>query len=272
MNERGFTLVEAAVVLMIVGMMAGVVFAGQGLIRETQIHATMTQVERFKTAVESFHGKYGAIPGDLTGVAAINLGFLPRSGNPGQGDGNGLLDGEAGAGSLLQCGGETGMFWSDLTYADGMNVNLIEGSFGNADSPMTATATPSVSASGLATCFPAARIGRSNYFYVYEMDGHNYYGVVGMNGTSVASGVLSGVPSMNVMQAEMIDRKLDDGLPTTGGVQAEYLTNGTVARPSGASVYTSSTCYNNTTLAYAMDSVANGNGATGLCALSFRFQ
>ena len=162
-----------------------------------------------------------------------------------------------------------------MSYANGMNLNLIEGSFGGTGSLITPTATPSPNSTQLATCFPAAKLGRANYFYVYESAGYNFYGLVGMLDTSVASGVLSGTPAMSVLQAYTIDKKVDDGFPTTGTTQVNYLNAGAITQSNGvagASGYTATTCYDSTALTYATSSTVNGNGTAGLCALSFRFQ
>lgn len=222
-SRAGFTLIELSIVLVIIGLIVGGVLVGQDLIRAAEIRATITQVEKFNTARNSFYGKYGALPGDMNNGVALTFGFLSRQGVRGQGDGNGLIDGEGSSqGWLAQCGYETGMYWSDLTYANGMNLNLIEGSFGGPGSPIGAQSTVSPSSTQLAGCFPAAKLGRSNYFYVYNSTGYNYFGLVGMTGTSVVLGVLTGVPAMSVLQAYTIDNKTDDGFPMTGVVAANY--------------------------------------------------
>jgi len=51
--------------------------------------------------------------------------------------------------------GETVMFWSDLTYANGENLDLIEGNFSLASPTVVATVT----ASQVPSYFPAAKLG-----------------------------------------------------------------------------------------------------------------
>ena len=112
-TEAGFTLIELSIVLVIIGLIVGGVLVGQDLIRAAEIRATITQVEKFNTAVNTFRDKYGAIPGDMNNGVAQTFGFTSRSGLAGQGDGNGLLDGEAGetaffsAAVKLVCSGRT---------------------------------------------------------------------------------------------------------------------------------------------------------------------
>src|SRR6201999_103149 len=93
-SEQGFTLIELSIVLVIIGLIVGGVLVGQDLIRAAEIRATLTQVEKFNTAVNTFYGKYGALPGDMNNGVALTFGFLSRAGTAGQGDGNGLMDGE----------------------------------------------------------------------------------------------------------------------------------------------------------------------------------
>ena len=73
-------------------------------------------------------------------------------------------------------------------------------------------------------------------------------------------------------QAYNIDKKIDDGLPTTGTVQATYLNGGYTAPPVQApsgNPDTASTCYNSSTLTYSTN-ISNGSGPN--CALSFKMQ
>src|ERR1700712_5355694 len=105
MNKtQGFTLIELSIVLVIIGLIVGGVLVGQDLIRAAEIRATISQIEKFNTAVNTFRGKYNAIPGDMNLSTAITFGFATTNratgaATAGQGDGNGLLDGEAGAAS-----------------------------------------------------------------------------------------------------------------------------------------------------------------------------
>ncbi len=291
MRTRGFTLIELSIVLVIIGLIVGGVLVGQDLIRSAAIRATISQVEQFNTGVNTFYGKYQGLPGDLNyssalnyGLTAIDAGSEARgSGGAGTGDGNGIIEGnDFGGGavypqSLGQFGAETGFFWSDLTYAHGMNINLIPGSF--MDSCLYFI--PSL---GSYNCwvinfrnnsfwFPTARIGGGNYFYVYSRNGFNFYALsVIYNGSFP---FIQSNPGLTVTQAYNIDRKTDDGVANTGRVQANYLTenSGTAtiaaSQSAAAGSYTTTTCFDSGTGNYATN-FANGNNLS--CALSFQFQ
>jgi prepilin-type N-terminal cleavage/methylation domain-containing protein len=114
---QGFTLIELSIVLVIIGLIVGGVLVGQDLIRAAEVRAQITQIEKFNTAVNTFHGKFGALPGDMDALTAANFGFTARGLYAGEGDGNGIIEGVQGnsAGQnhgYDECAGETAM--SDL--------------------------------------------------------------------------------------------------------------------------------------------------------------
>ena len=127
-TEKGFTLIELSIVLVIIGLIVGGVLVGQDLIRAAEIRATISQYEKYNTAVNTFRNKYNGIPGDLASATATSFGiYAPTTGSvagtTGYGDGNGLIEG--GAASATAYLGEPPMFFRHLTDA-----SLIDGSYG----------------------------------------------------------------------------------------------------------------------------------------------
>jgi len=288
--KSGFTLIELSIVLVIIGLIIGGVLVGQDLIRAAEVRATISQIEKYQTAVNTFREKYGAVPGDLNALVATQFGFTARGNYAGQGDGNGILQGVdanlAGHnyGNVQNCG-ESAMFWVDLTTANGMNINMIEGSFSTA-SPTTPPGN--ISGTFLTGYFPQAKIGRGNYIYVYSNSSvltpaTNYFGISALSQVGTVTAVNS-TPAITVKQAYDIDKKVDDGYPTSGRVVAYYLnTTGIWGAEGGvANLYgsagpvsaSSQTCYDDggNSAAPMLYSLTQANGAYANCALSFGFQ
>ena len=273
-KEQGFTLIELSIVLVIIGLIVGGVLVGQDLIRAAEVRATISQIEKYNTAVNTFRGKYNALPGDINASTATAFGFTARGTTAGEGDGNGVIEGFSGTtGNGFLQDGENLSFWTDLsvgntTSASAMNINLVDGSFSTYTSP-TVTA-PSITASTASSYYPAAKLGRGNYVYVYSTNGVNYFGVAPI---TTSSGTASIAASMTVQQGYNIDKKVDDGFPTTGNVTATAGTasteNAAAVAVNGASADSATSCYNSASNTYSLNQ-NNGNGAN--CALSFRFQ
>jgi prepilin-type N-terminal cleavage/methylation domain-containing protein len=76
--QRGFTLIELSIVLVIIGLIIGGVLVGQDLIRAAGVRATISQIEQYNTAVNTFMEKYGYLPGDIKDPDASNFGLPPR--------------------------------------------------------------------------------------------------------------------------------------------------------------------------------------------------
>ncbi len=289
--KAGFTLIEMSIVLVIIGLIVGGVLVGQDLIRASYIRATITQVEQFNTGVNTFYGKYGALPGDMNASVATAYGFATLdSGGNGRGyvaggDGNGLIDGMNFGGAstypnnLVQFAGETAMFWSDLTYAGGMNINLIPGSFGNKQLYFICNVIMLGSYAQDLTISdwlgPVAKLGAGNYFYPYESGGTNYYGLSYVSGMSATLFYMQSTPALTALQAYKIDAKLDDGIANTGNVQANYVgysgnAGAILSSPSAtAGSYTNTTCFDSSSGLY-LTNWQNGNAVA--CGLSFKFQ
>lgn len=291
--QQGFTLIELSIVLVIIGLIVGGVLVGRDLINAATVRSQISQIEKYNVAANTFKGKYGYLPGDINASAAAQFGFTARGTGAGEGDGNGIISGDL---SLFnEAAGEEVMFWTDLTYANGLKINMIDGTF-TAAVPTPGPST--ITGNTLNAYFPTAKMGNGNYVYVTTggqacftcaSDGFNYFGVaVIVEVDSGSPGGFNTNPGMTVQQAYGIDKKIDDGLPQTGGVMAQYLhTNsggsgfqwaagggGTGTADTSSTAGTSTTCYDNNSSAGAIQqySVKQSGGTNVNCALSFRFQ
>jgi prepilin-type N-terminal cleavage/methylation domain-containing protein len=64
-NERGFSLVELSIVLVILGLLTGGILGGQELIRAAELRSVGEDMKTYATAVYTFRDKYMATPGDM---------------------------------------------------------------------------------------------------------------------------------------------------------------------------------------------------------------
>jgi prepilin-type N-terminal cleavage/methylation domain-containing protein len=86
-QQKGFTLVEIAVVLVIIGLLLGGVLKGQELISSARVRNMADQQAGIQAAYYGFNDRYRAVPGDMTSDAAteaigqtINLGATSSDG------------------------------------------------------------------------------------------------------------------------------------------------------------------------------------------------
>jgi prepilin-type N-terminal cleavage/methylation domain-containing protein len=290
---RGFTLIELSIVLVIIGLIVGGVLVGQSLIAAAGVRAQITQIEQYNTAANTFRGKYNALPGDLNAVTATQFGFTPRGQYAGEGDGNGIIEGVSSNAAGQNYGtaeqaGETVMFWVDLSTANGLKVNLIDGSF-SAASPNTLLSGSYYSDASpygplTSSYLPAAKIGLINYVYVWSWNSVNYFGLSAVS--AVTNGNMDSGAGITVLQAYSIDQKIDDGFPPTGNVTAQLndrgqewaaAGSGEISTPGASGTQatpgSSTTCYDNGNVAGTQKySLEISNGSNPNCALSFRFQ
>jgi len=63
-NQKGFTLVEIAIVLVIVGLLLGGVLKGQEMIKQAKVKKVMKIADEVRSAVSLHLDKQGALPGD----------------------------------------------------------------------------------------------------------------------------------------------------------------------------------------------------------------
>lgn len=115
--QTGFTLVEIAIVLLIVGLLLGGVLKGQELIDSAKAKNLAQDLRSIPAMVHAYQDKFRALPGD--DAAAVR--HLCSGGDTCTvvGNGNGLINGDWDASS----GVETVRFWQHLRLA-----NLMTGS------------------------------------------------------------------------------------------------------------------------------------------------
>ena len=72
-SQQGFTLVEIAIVLVIVGLLLGAVLKGQELIFNTKIKSTYNMSRETAAAVYAYQDRYRINPGDDNDVNLVSV-------------------------------------------------------------------------------------------------------------------------------------------------------------------------------------------------------
>jgi prepilin-type N-terminal cleavage/methylation domain-containing protein len=195
-RSQGFTLIEIAIVLVIIGLLLGGVLKGQELITGARVRNLISQQEGIKAAFFGFQDRYRALPGDYA-AAATNINCTATCPS---GDGNGRIESPNTAGSHEEI-----FAWTHLAAAGFLN-----GSY-------AATSGTAAPADDNTPKNPYSQYVQVVYDAVYGDPGatppakHN-----------VKTG--SQVPVEIIAE---VDRKIDDGKPYTGSFQFSIYSNGT---------------------------------------------
>jgi prepilin-type N-terminal cleavage/methylation domain-containing protein len=189
-DSNGFTLLEIAIVLVIIGLLLSGVLKGQELITSARVRNLISQQDGVKTAFFGFEDRYRAVPGDYSQAGVnINCGATVCL----QGNGNGRI--EAGTGGAIH---EEILAWQHLTAA-----GFLLGSYTMANSGVSVP--------------DESNNARNFYTGVYlELVFDNNWGPVG-NAVSKHHLNTGGLLPVEIL-AE-VDRKIDDGRPYSGAFQ-----------------------------------------------------
>ena len=223
-----FTLIELSIVLVIIGLIVGGVLVGQDLIRSAEIRSTLTQIERYNTAANTFIGKYGCLPGDCANATTFwglsnqcSINNNPFGSNTCNGDGNGQISSAfTGSGNSI-AHSETILFWQQLGLA-GL-IAPINGSVNAAYAPNAPTAPLQNTCISIAYGFPDDGTIAGAQFDISatsRVAGHFFR----LGNPAQPDGQTNDClgPALAPITALRIDQKLDDGVPTTGVVLTEF--------------------------------------------------
>jgi len=114
-KTQGFTLVEIAIVLVIIGLLLGGILKGQEMITQAKIKNLIADFSGISAAYHGYQDRYRAIPGDDSGALA-RWGVAPAAVS---GDGNGVVGGDYNTTGAAPAGatGESRRWWDHLRRA-----------------------------------------------------------------------------------------------------------------------------------------------------------
>ncbi len=181
-SNKGFTLVEMAIVLVIIGLLLGGVLKGQELIENSKVKKTVSDINAVSVAYNGYLDRYNKRPGDDGPTATLTARGTNWAGAVG-GDNDGVL--EITAAQTFTGGGEGDNFWQHVRMSGFL--------------------------SGDSTLVGVASLPRNSYGGLMGIT----TGVTAV--TPVASVCLSQMPGKAAVQ---IDTLLDDGVPNRGSVRS----------------------------------------------------
>lgn len=217
--NRGFSLVELSIVLVILGLLTGGILGGQSLIRAAEIRGITTDQSRYSTAVQSFRDKYFSVPGDMANAtafwgAATSCPGEVSTPSTGTATCNGNGDGRLQHGAATA--NEPFRLWHHLA-----NAGLIEGSYTGVSNSATTSGTDILFGSNL----PRGRMSNSGMMVLYlgDIAAANTTYFEGSYSHTLYYGASNPAccPSSALLKPEEmwnIDTKVDDGKPGTGAV------------------------------------------------------
>jgi len=212
-RQTGFTLIEIAIVLVIIGLLLGGVLKGQELITSARVRNLISQQDGVKAAYFGFLDRFRSLPGDYS-LASTNIANVLAAAN---GNGNGQIQSVLGGGTI----DEHVAVWDHLSHA-----GFINGSYTYAVLPETPATVPA-----------------NPYVRYIQLINDNAYGPA-----APAPAVRHNIKTGNQIPSEIlseIDRKIDDGNPVGGVFQFSPYNGGAGGTaPTGGAV---ATCYNGTT-------------------------
>jgi len=185
----GFSLIELAIALIIMGFLIGGILKGRELIESARLRRIVSQLAEYQLATRTFIDRFDALPGDFD-KASLLLDPSLKNGN-----GNGTLEGAG-----LALGSESLLFWAHLAA---MNLIPSPGPIEEAEAPEFGKGAPACSLGG---------------GFTVETTPHGLPGIWFILGKK--NGLHGDGALLTPLQAMTVDKKLDNGYPTSGKVRA----------------------------------------------------
>ena len=203
-NHSGFTLIEIAIVLVIIGLLLGGVLKGQELINSAKVKNLATDFKNIPVFIYGYQDKFRSLPGDDPRVV-INVNGTLSTTTPAN-VGNGVIDGLWKPAAETD---ETALFWQHVRLANlAAGSTVVSLAVGNTYIPVNAVG----GSIGITSAAASPILMKGSYI--------------------VCSDAIAG------KFARQLDTTLDDGVTNTGSVQVVAAGTVTVANTADSLVLT----------------------------------
>ena len=198
--NKGFTLIELTIVVVIIGILIGGVLQAQELIQQARIRAQISQIQDFEKANNTFYLTYSNLPGDFSKASTL----ISPSAEDGNGD------------SKLEYGdNEVFSYWNHLTLAGMLKGKYVLGNPGFTTSGYTPVKPGLTVPAGKIRdiCIESVYLPRYSSPDPYTLSYIENLYLIGsfwpQDGDCAAGG-------FTPEEASSIDSKMDDGIPNGG--------------------------------------------------------
>ncbi len=210
-SQNGFTLVELAIVMVIIGVLIGGVLKGQEMITNARVKGVMADLKSIEAALQSFSDRYSFLPGDMANASARIPGCAANAiCSSNAGNGNNILgtittnwsrDNQSGIGT------EATQFWSHLALSGFISGVSLQGNTQWGD------AYPG---SPLGGGYQVAQINETG-----TNDARGIYIILRLPPTGDPHPASPGDAVLTTSQLRTIDQTMDNGMAWSGYVVAD---------------------------------------------------
>lgn len=201
--NKGFTLVEISIVVVIIALIVSGFLIGKSLVRQAELRSVLIQSSELRTAINTFLLTYNALPGDFAEAydywgSDCATGASAEDYCNGNGDKKVSLSGVADDNEVFRA-------WQHMGLA-----GLVEGFFNGKGFGFGNTAISGVN-------IPATKVSYGGYCYMYGQLGSEPERNMLLVGLQRSTGPNNGA-IFKPEEAFAVDDKIDDGLPESGAI------------------------------------------------------
>jgi prepilin-type N-terminal cleavage/methylation domain-containing protein len=209
MYRKGFTLIELSIVIVIIGLIVAGVVAGNGLVRQAKLRSIVSDIDKYKAAINTFKLAHDAYPGDLSNATSY--------GYTGNGNGDGFIE---------DINTEATYAWNHMAKFGVINGEYT-GALSSSPKLVLERNMPELTWSGVGAIFAYAGKGNN----CISSGSSLLFGV--FQGHVLSVGLPDGEGTwdcprkgfLKVNEAATLDKKIDDGLADSGMLLAGNTTN-----------------------------------------------